>query len=1203
MNEGYEPPPLPAGTCLRDNFLQEQCSRKAKGESRESERSGATIGSSNTVSGLVSTVGISPRPGVNLTEGANTKEKRVNRSHGMAAIRLFMAQFGLVVPILLTIENANCSNCSRLEDHSNPQETAMTNSSNRKTLNRRHGWGRVGGPSRLFLTALVASLAAVLPVDAGDPDDAGDGITGSTFGALSARSIGPALMSGRIIDIAVHPDRPAEYFVAAASGGVWKTVNNGTTFTPVFDGEGSYSIGCLAIDAENPQVVWVGTGENNSQRSVSFGDGVYKSVDGGRSWRNMGLRQSEHIGMITIDPRDSNVVYVAAQGPLWRSGGDRGVFKTVDGGETWNLVLSASTDTGANEVHCDPRNPDVLYASLYQRRRHVWTMINGGPESKVYKSEDAGQSWRTIERGLPGGDKGKIGLDVAPGNSDVIYAIVEAKDGQSGFFRSSNRGESWQKQSSYVSSAPMYYHEIIADPHAVDRIYMMDTYLQVSDDGGKTWRSIQGRSQHVDHHALWIDPSDETHLIVGCDGGVYETWDHAKTWHFKANLPITQFYRVAVDQALPFYHIYGGTQDNNTLGGPVRTNRRNISNEDWFVTVGGDGFETQVDPTDSNIVYSQWQYGGLVRHDRRSGENVDIKPRPKPGDDPYVFNWDAPLLLSPHSHERLYFGGRRLYRSDDRGNSWRAVSGDLSRGIDRNELEVMGKVWPVDAIAKHRSTSIYGSTVALSESPRVEGLIYVGTDDGLVHVTSDGGETWRKIDALPGIPYRTYVSGLTASRHDDNTVYASFDNHKNGDFKPYMLVSRDRGESWTPCVGNLGEREMIHSIVEDHVRPGLLFIGTEFGAHYSLDGGEKWFRVRGLPTISVQDIDIQRRENDLVLATFGRGFYIVDDYSPLQHVEEEQLKESAHIFPIKAAHFYIPGRKGRGSQGSSFWTAKNPPFGATITYSLGEDVKSGPELDTDATSPEYEKLREKERTFAPLVYLTIRDSAKKVVRRLPASLKKGVHRTSWDLRLFEGPWGPYALPGEYTVAVTRVQDGEVEELTKPVAFEVKHLRLGRFQPENGEEVRDFHADVVKLSRAVSGTQRAMEEAREQVDNVQRAIERAPEADPVLHAEAHALRVRLLDLEERMNGDPLPGRFQEPTLPGIRTRVRWATSTWGMTAPPTQTQRDAYEYAASDFERLLSEFRTLWETDLPAFRERLDDAGVPWTAGRLPTWNR
>ncbi|MCH7792659.1 MAG: glycosyl hydrolase, partial [Planctomycetes bacterium] len=870
---------------------------------------------------------------------------------------------------------------------------------------------------------------------------------------MKARSIGPALLSGRIGDFAVNPDNHSEWFVAVSSGGVWKTVNNGTTFTPVFDSQGSFSIGCVEIDPSNHNTVWVGTGENNSQRSVSFGDGVYKSVDGGKSWKNMGLKDTEHIGMIVIHPDNSDIVYVAAQGPLWRSGGERGLYRTTDGGKAWTRILDISDDTGINEIHMDPRDPDVLYASAYQRRRHVWTLIDGGPESGIHKSTDGGETWREINRGLPGGDKGRIGIDISPANPDVLYAIVEAKKGKGGFYRSTDRGETWVRRNSYMTSSPQYYNEIKCDPVDVDRVYVFDTRLQVSDDGGATFTSAQGRDRHVDNHALWIDPGDTSHMIVGCDGGVYETFDRASTWQYKPNLPITQFYRVTVDNSEPFYKVYGGTQDNNTLGGPSRTTHRSITNEDWFVTVGGDGFETQVDPENPNIVYSQWQYGGLVRHDRLSGENVDIKPQPKPGEDPYVFNWDAPLLISPHSHTRLYFGGRRLYRSDDRGNSWRAISGDLSRGIDRNELEVMGRIQPLDAVARHMSTSIYGNAVALSESPLVEDLIYVGTDDGLIHVTDDGGENWRTIEVFPSVPDRAYVSSITASRHDADTVYASFDNHKQGDFRPYLLRSTDRGRTWESISGDLGDRDIAYSIAEDHVRPELLFVGTEFGAYYTMNGGDEWLKIGGLPTIAVRDVDIQRRENDLAFATFGRSFYIVDDYSPLQVVSNEALDADAHVFAIKDALLYVPTGRGRGSQGSMYFTSSNPPFGAVITYHLKKDIDDKPERDKDSGTPDFEQIREDERRRSPSVILTIRDEDGQIVRRLKGSTGKGVHRTSWDLRLVSR--GPYALPGTYTVTISKEADGEATDLSEPVSFEVVALELGTFQPEDREEVRAF----------------------------------------------------------------------------------------------------------------------------------------------------
>ena len=1057
----------------------------------------------------------------------------------------------------------------------------------------------LGSATPLIPATAASGQLIPLPPAAG-PDASIPEVTAGTFSAIRARLLGPALNSGRVSDIAVNPHNPAEYYVAAASGGLWKTTDKGVTYTPIFDGEGSYSIGCITIDPTNHNVLWVGTGENNGQRSVSVGDGVYRSDDGGRSWKNMGLKDSGHIGRILVHPADSDTVYVAAQGPLWSPGGDRGLYRTRDGGATWDRILEIDEHTGINEVHMDPRDPDVLYASAWQRRRHVWTMINGGPSSGIWRSTDGGATWTESTRGLPSGDLGKIGLGIAPANPDVIYAIIEAKDGLTGFFRSADRGASWSRMSDYTSSAPMYYHEIVCDPHEVDRVYMLDTFLHVTEDGGRTWRNIQGRGVHVDSHALWIDPDHTDHLIVGNDGGVYESWNRGGTWRFHPNLPITQFYRVAVDNDEPFYNVYGGTQDNNTMGGPSRTIRREgITNEDWFVTLGGDGFEPQVDPTNPDIVYCQWQYGNLSRYDRRTGEAVNIKPQPRPGDAPLVFNWDAPLLISPHAHRRLYFAGRRLHRSDNRGDDWRPVSGDLTRGIDRNELEVMGRVWPVDAVAKHRSTSIYGNIVTLDESPLVEGLIYVGTDDGLIQVTEDDGASWRRIDAFPGVPHMTYVSCVRASPHDGGTVYATFDGHKNGDFQPHVLMSRDRGASWVRIGADLPERDVAYSIIEDHVRPGLLFVGTEYGAYYTLRGREPrhlvWTRMAGLPTIAVQDLEIQKRENDLVLATFGRGIYVFDDYSPLQTVRAEDMQQPVHVFPVKESLFHIRTTRGRGSQGASFFSTPNPDFGAVITWHLKDAVTAGPELDPAATSPQYELLRERARTRAASLWLTIRDSEGGVVTRIAGPTGAGVHRTAWDLRYADGP---YVRPGSYFLSISTQVDGLVTELTaEPVEIRVRHLAAGVLQPEDRTAVREFHREVVAASRAAGDAVRAMRDLDEQLQAAERAVFESLEADQSIAHRAHELRVRLIDLQERMNGDDLPARFEEPTLPGIRDRISLAAESWWMTAPPTGTQRDQLAHARGELDAVLAELRGLLEEDWPRLQADLEAAGVRWSPGR------
>jgi photosystem II stability/assembly factor-like uncharacterized protein len=677
----------------------------------------------------------------------------------------------------------------------------------------------------------------------------------SSFSAFKFRSIGPSLVSGRIADIAVNPNNKYQWYIAVASGGVWKTDNAGTTFYPIFDGQGSYSIGCVAIDPTNENTIWVGSGENNNQRSVAYGDGVYKSEDGGKSWKNVGLKNSEHIGRIAVHPTDGNTVFVAAYGPLWSKGGDRGIYKTVDGGKTWKQVLFVSENTGFNEVYFDPKRPNILYATAHQRRRHEWTYLSGGPESAIYKSEDGGETWNKLTNGLPSGDKGRIGLTISSVNSDILYAIVEGNENDKGVYKSTNRGASWEKQSNHSTSGN-YYSEIVADPINPNKLFSLDTYSQVSLDGGKTFKNVGEKNKHVDNHAIWIDPSNTDHILMGCDGGLYETWDNCSHWNFKPNLPITQFYRVTVDNATPFYNIYGGTQDNNTLGGPSRTiSASGIVNSDWFITVGGDGFTAKVDPKDPNIVYSQWQYGGLVRFDKKSGNRVDIKPKEKTGSSAYRFNWDAPLLISNFNNKRIYFASQYVYKSDDQGNSWQIISPDLSRGIDRNKLPIMDRYWGVDGIAINASTSIYGNITALAESPKNEKLLYAGTDDGLIHVTVDGGKNWTKIEKFTGVPNQVLVHNIYASKHDENTVYAVFNNHRNGDFKPYILKSQDKGKTWVDIGKGLPERGSTYCMAEDHKNSNLLFVGTEFGVFFTLDGGTNWMQLKnGLPTICVRDI-------------------------------------------------------------------------------------------------------------------------------------------------------------------------------------------------------------------------------------------------------------------------------------------------------------------------------------------------------------
>ncbi|HYG65125.1 MAG TPA: glycosyl hydrolase [Thermoanaerobaculia bacterium] len=1096
-------------------------------------------------------------------------------------------------------------------------------------------------PTLLTLT-LLALPAAGADKAAGKKDkEAGKSPrqTGEVWSGLELRPIGPALTSGRISDIVVDPTRPATWYVAVASGGVWKTTNAGTTWTPIFDNEGSYSIGCLALDPKNPLVVWVGTGESNGQRSVSYGDGVYRSEDGGKSWTRMGLEKSEHVGRILVDPRDSSTVFVAAQGPLWSPGGDRGLYKTTDGGKTWKAVLTVSENTGVTDVVFDPADPDTLYAAAWQRRRHVWTMINGGPESAIYRSTDGGATWAKVTTGLPREDIGRIGLAVAPTRPGTVYAVVEAANGASGFFRSADRGLTWEKRGSYTPGGPMYYQQITVDPADPERIYSMDVFLMVSDDGGKSFRRLGETSKHVDNHVIWVDPRNTEHYLVGGDGGLYESFDAGASWDWSANLPVTQFYRVAVDDSSPIYRVYGGTQDSFSLGGPSRTlTTHGVTNREWEVFGTGDGFQPRVDPTDPNIVYSMAQHGYLRRFDRRTGEDVTIQPQTGKGEPPLRWNWDSPLLVSPHSPTRLYFGANRVFRTDDRGQSWRAVSEDLTRQIDRNKLPVMGKIWSVNAVARHASTSFYGNIVALDESPRVEGLLYVGTDDGLIQVSEDAGRSWRRVERFPGVPENAYVSRLNASFHDDGTVYAAFDHHKMGDFKPYVLRSTDRGRTWTSIAGDLPERGTVYALVEDPDAPGLLFAGTEFGLFFTRDGGKRWVRLRGgLPTIQVRDLAIQRREKDLVVGTFGRGIYILDDYTPLRHGTPEALEREAALFPVRTAWLYSPssplGYRGKSFQGDSLYTAPNPPFGAVFTYHLKEEIQTrrkarqakeketGKEGGTVAI-PTLDEMRAEAAEVAPALVFTITDESGQVVRRLTAPTTAGVQRVAWDLRwppadpadltpptvdpadpYIPIPAGPLVAPGTYRVALAKSVDGRETPLGEPQAFEVRPPVTGPLSTGDRAALQEFVRKVASLQRAAQGAERAVDEMEDRIEHLRVALRDTPAPVAGLAEQLLGLSGRLRAAKLELSGDEVLRRLNEPVPPSILDRIGAVVdSHWSTSSAATATSQEAYRIAAEDFESVLADLGKV-RTDLESLEARVEAAGAPWTPGRLPEWKQ
>jgi photosystem II stability/assembly factor-like uncharacterized protein len=838
-------------------------------------------------------------------------------------------------------------------------------------------------------------------------------LTTASLKPLELRPLGPCITPGRVGDIAIDPKNRSVWYVAMASGGLWKTTNRGTTWTPIFDEYGSYSIGCVTIDPKNPDVVWLGTGENQSQRSVGFGDGVYKSTDGGRKWVNVGLKQSEHIGKILIDARDSDTVYVAAQGPLWKEGGDRGLYKTTDGGKTWKAVLTVSENTGVTDVCFDSRDPDVLFAASYQRRRNVGVLIGGGPESGVYKSLDGGKTWEKLTKGLPEGDMGRIALAASPQRADVVYVHVQTAAGKErgGFFRSEDGGKTWAKRGTAAVQDGQYYGEIFADPHAFDRVWIMDITVQMTEDGGKTFRR-QNWATHVDHHALAFDPTDANHLLSGNDGGLYETYDGGKTWRHFDTLSSTQFYRVATDNAVPFYNVYGGAQDNGSMGGPARTrNAVGIRTSDWGRVGGADGMQPRVDPTDPDTVYTTSQNGAIVRLDKQTGRSVPI--RPKAGKDAVRWNWDTPFIISPHSAKRLYFAGSRLFRSDDRGDNWKPVSPDLTRNLDALKVEVMGKVWGADAVSRNTFTTPLSIATALAESPVKEGLLYVGTDDGLIQVSEDGGEKWRKVESFPGVPAgTTWVSDVCASAHDENMVYAAFNNWQRGDFKPYLLRSRDRGRSWESVAGNLPERHCVWCVVEDHANRDLLFAGTEFGLFVTVDGGKNWVRVPGAPAIAFRDLEIQKRECDLVCGTFGRGLFILDDYAALRYLGEAGRLKDAVLCPVRKTWLVaeLPFARAGGE-----FTSPNPPAGALVTYHLRDAVRGA-------------------------VRVKVTDAEGKLVRELPASAAAGLHRVVWNLRVAGGGPGGFGgavvKPGRYTIALERVIDKTTATLGEPQLCEV-----------------------------------------------------------------------------------------------------------------------------------------------------------------------
>lgn len=1061
-------------------------------------------------------------------------------------------------------------------------------------------------------------------------------MSSKTFAGLKFRNIGPAFMSGRIADIAIHPEDNNTMYVAVGSGGVWKTENAGTTWKPIFDKQTSYSIGCVTIDPNNPHTVWVGTGENVGGRHVGYGDGIYKSTDGGNTWKNLGLKESQHISKIIVHPSNSNIVWVAAQGPLWSKGGERGLFKTVDGGKNWKKVLGDEEWTGVTDIVIDSRNPDRMYAATWQKHRTVAAYFGGGPESGLHRSVDGGETWEKLKTGLPTSDIGKIGLAISPQNPDVVYAAIELDRRKGGLYRSSDRGSSWVKMSDAVSGAtgPHYYQELYACPHEFDRLYLMDVRIQVSNDGGKTFNQLKEEHKHSDNHSLAFRMDDPDYLLVGTDGGIYETFDLANNWRFVNNLPLTQFYKLALDDSKPFYTIYGGTQDNNTQGGPSRTDTYSgIRNADWYVVLYADGHQPATEPGNPNIMYAEWQEGNLVRVDRATNEIVYIQPQPAEGENYERFNWDSPILVSPHVPSTIFYASQRVWKSEDRGDSWTAISGDLTRNQDRMSMPIMGKTQSWDGAWDMYAMSNYNTITSLAQSPKNANVIYAGTDDGAIQVTEDGGVNWRKVlvNSLPGVPSTAFVNDIKADLYNENTVYVALDNHKYGDFNPYLYKSTDKGKTWVSIKGNIPDRTLVWRLVQDHVKANLFFLATEFGIYFTVDGGSKWIKFTGnMPTISFRDLAIQKRENDLVGASFGRSFFVLDDYSALREISEQQLKQEASLFPVRDALWYIQrpilGYEEKGSQGASYYTAPNPDFGATFTYYIGKDYKTIGDLRKESEKklkkekqnipfPGWDALEEERKQEKPILWFTIKDLDGNVINKISAPATKGVNRVSWDLTMAsmnaidvnrmrarsgdEGRGGFMVAPGKYTVTLSEQVDGKINNLTEAVEFNVVQLVKGSLKGSSPEETAAFWKKLAIVQKSTSAASVAFNDANKKVAAMEKALQRTGVELGELNEKVYALKRELMDLETMVYGNASKDEIGQKNNPSLFSRIGVAqTGTQNSTYGPTPTHEMSLDIAIKEFKVVKEKLEEIITIRIPKLETELIKAGAPWLNGQV-----
>jgi photosystem II stability/assembly factor-like uncharacterized protein len=1080
---------------------------------------------------------------------------------------------------------------------------------------------------RIVLTAGIfcVGLAMVTPGAAVAQSSATDKLKNLEF-----REIGPAVMGGRIDDFAVVESNPNIVYVGTASGGVWKTTNNGTTWEAVFDKEGVSTIGDIAIAPSDPAVVWVGSGEPNNRQSSSWGDGIYKSLDAGKTWQKMGLAATHHIGRIVIHPKNPEVVYAAALGHLWGPNAERGVYKTTDGGKTWNQVLKINDDTGVSDIAMDPESPDTLYAAAYERRRTPFGFNGGGPGSAIYKTTDGGATWRKLTKGLPyenGGDTGRIGLDIYRKDSNVVYAILQHEKG--GTYRSEDKGETWKKMGD-TNPRPSYYSQIRIDPNNDLRIWELGAQMFYSEDGGKTFSTQRIKGIHGDFHAMWIDPADSNHVITGCDGGVHWSYDNGRTWDFINTIAIGQYYEVGLDNEKP-YQICGGLQDNGSWCGPSMSLARDgITNEDWTLMPGGDGFYAEIDNVEPWIVYTESQDGHISRRDAHTGQQREIMPQAKAGEPHYRFQWNSPMAVSVHDHKTIYYGGNYLFKSTDRGDSWTRLGGDLTTGVDRNKLQIFGKVPDKNTLSRHDGVEEFPTITTLSESPLKADVLWVGTDDGNVQVTRDGGKNWKNVaPRVPGVPKGTYVSRVVASKYGEGTAYVTFDGHRSDDYSVYIFLTTDYGESWKAIRNGIPDSAGTVHVVREHPRnANLLFAGTEFGLLVSWDRGGNWTALKNnLPTVPVDDIELQAEQNDLVLATHGRSIWIFDDIAPIEKFDAGVANSDLTFFSPRPATLWDL-RQRRWSAGQKMFTAKNPPYGAILNYYLKEALPpEAPKTAKDEKDKDKEK--EKKETAATdqeakteeaakkegKAKISVYDKDGKLVRELDGPGKAGVNRTNWDLRWnspavptpeqveaaaagFDfGPRGPLVEHGEYTI---KIKAGSKEATQKVVVEDDPRMQMSATdRAARRDAIEQLYAlakTADKDRKTIEGIKEGLKTAREQwkkdagkpdTPKIPEEIQKAAEE---LQKKVDAVAEKYVREREGLGNAGPPFVWKPEPLPQqVQGLLRDLDGFW---AAPGGQQKDKLAELPPLLSDASAQVKKIAEEDLPALNKKMNDAGIP-----------